>query len=63
MTRSLHRIIAVVSVIALAGCAAGARDVEAGRAALMQTSRDWAKAAASGDLERALSRTGRTMPS
>src|SRR4030042_2405983 len=43
---------AVALMIALASCAPQPLDLEGQRAALMQTSRDWSKAAGSGDLDR-----------
>ncbi len=47
---------AVVALIAsFSACAPAPPDLEAEKAALMQTSREWAQAAASGDVERILS--------
>lgn len=49
------QVAAMAGVTLLGGCAPAAGDSEAARAALMQTSREWAQAAATDDIERIVS--------
>lgn len=48
-------VVASLMALGLAACARPQPDLEAERTAVMQASRDWAKVAATGDLERILS--------
>lgn len=50
--RYFRMLSAAILAIVLAACAPRPLNLEAERAALMQTSRDWAQAAANGDLDR-----------
>jgi ketosteroid isomerase-like protein len=45
----------IAGIAMVTSCARGPADLESQRAALMQTSRDWARAAATGDLDRVVS--------
>ena len=49
-----HRLIALGALLAVAGCAQGGTDDQAEEQRLMQTSREWSQAAASGNMDAVL---------